>query len=119
MLSRKNDLVMAAGDMATSLNSDVVDVRNLVVGSVQVDFTGAPVGTVKLQCSNDSYQFLKQPEPQPAPTNWTDVADSAVSISAAGNIMYNLSSIGYDLLRVVYTRSSGTGTMTIRMVGKG
>lgn len=119
MISRKNELLLAAGDMSASINSDPIDVKNLVIGSLQLIFTGAPVGSFKLQCSNDVYDFLKQPGIQPAPTNWTDVADSTVAISAAGNVVYNLSSLGYDILRLVYTRSSGTGSLKIRMVGKG
>lgn len=119
MVSRKNELLMSAGSMGASLNSDPIDVKNLIIGSLQIVFTGAPVGSIKLQASDDVYQFLKQPEPQPAPTNWTDIADSTLAIAAAGNIMYNLSSMGYDMVRVVYTRTSGTGTMSIRMVGKG
>jgi len=119
MISRKNELLMAAGDMSGNLTSDPVDVRNLIVASFQIVFTGAPVGTMKLQCSNDVYEYLKQPGIQPAATNWTDVADSALSVTAAGDIVYNLTSLGFDQIRVVYTRSSGTGTMSIRMVGKG
>lgn len=119
MLSRKNELLLAAGDMAATFQSDPVDVRNIVVGSVQIVMTGAPVGTFTLQASNDTFQFLKQPGIEPTPTNWTDVENSSTAISAAGTVMYNLTSIGYDLLRVVYTRTSGTGACQIRVVAKG
>lgn len=119
MISRKNEVLISAQSMAASFNSDPVDVRNLIVGSIQIVFTGAPVGSVKLQSSNDAIQFLDQPGIQPAATNWTDVDSSTLAISAAGTIMYNLTSIGYDQLRVVYTRTSGTGVMNARMVGKG
>jgi hypothetical protein len=119
MISRKNELLMAAGDMSVSINSDPIDVRNLVIASLQIVMTGAPIGTIKLQCSNDTFEYLKQPGIQPAAVNWTDIADSSLGVSAAGNIVYNLTSLGYDQLRVVYTAVSGTGTMSIRMVGKG
>lgn len=119
MVSRKNILVVDAADASASVTSDPIDVRDLVIGSIQVVFTGSTAGTVKLQASNDVYQFLKQPSPQPAPTNWTDVDNSSQSVSGAGTVMYNLTSMGYDILRIVYTRASGTGTMSARMVGKG
>ena len=119
MISRKNEPLIEAVSMATDITSDPIDVRNLIVGSIQCDFTGAPDGNIRLQCSNDTSEFLKQPGIQPAPTNWTDITGSVITISAAGNVMYNLTSIGYDLLRVVYTRNSGTGSLTVRMVGKG
>lgn len=119
MISRKNELLLAAGDMSGNISTDPIDVRNLIVGSIQCEFTGSPNGTMKLQCSNDVAEFLKQPGTQPAPVNWTDITGSSIAVSAAGDIMYNLTSMGYDYLRVVYTASSGTGVLKIRMVGKG
>ena len=121
MISRKNiDVTFAgalSGDMAGSLNSDAIDVRDLIYGSIQTIFTGAPVGTMKLQCSNSlTYATTGQ---QPITPVWTDIQDSSISVAAAGNILYNITNLSYDLIRVVYTRTSGTGTLIGRMVGKG
>jgi hypothetical protein len=119
MISRKNEPLIVAASMAADVVSDPIDVKNIIVGSIQLTFTGSPVGSMKLQCSNDVYDYLKQPGIQPAAVNWTDIDTTTLSVTASGSIVYNLTSIGYDQLRVVYTRTSGTGVLNARMVGKG
>lgn len=66
--------------------------------SIHLVYTGAPVGSLKLQASNDG-------------ATWEDVASSTVAVSAASSTLYNLADQYYRLVRVVYTRTSGTGTI--------
>lgn len=95
-----------AESMGASITSDSQQLIQEVVCCVQAVFTGSPVGSIKLQISNDS-------------SNWTDYTGSATSISAAGDVAWNLSNIGYRYLRVVYTRTSGTGSLSVTVSGKG
>lgn len=123
MISRKSIPVISAGNMAVTITSPYIDVQNMVLGSIQASFTGAPTGTIKLQCSNipsiyQTHQPLSDQIPTPTEV-WTDVANSQAAISAAGNVMWNIADIGYEKLRVVYTATSGTGSLTVVMVGKG
>lgn len=83
--------------------------------SIQIVFTGTPTGTFKLQASDD-------PVPQNGmpfsgiytATNWTDVANSSQAVSAAGSIVWNVSDVMYNYVRVVYTDgSSGSSTAII------
>lgn len=67
---------------------------------IQAVFTGAPVGTIKIQGSND-----------PVLLGYTDIPESITSISAAGNYMINVEFPYYSYVQLVYTRASGTGIM--------
>lgn len=113
--------IITSGNMAGSLSSSGLDMFNMAIGSIQAVFTGSPVGTLKLQISNDIV---------PTPTagaanlasnvvNWTDYTGSSQSISAAGNFMWILDATGYRWLRLVYTFSSGTGTLNVTACNKG
>ncbi len=116
-MSHLNELLVNAASMGADVTSASVNVQYAALGAIQCVFTGTPVGTMKLQASCDVVQ--PTPNSVPAATNWTDVADTSVDVSAAGTILYNLIYIGYDQVRVVYTRTSGSGTLNVRAVAKG
>lgn len=103
------------GSMGASITSPEISVYQTYGWSAQFVFTGSPVGTLKVQVSDDPYQS----EGNVTPTNWTDLADSSQSISAAGDITYNVNLAFYNWIRFVYTRGSGTGTINGRMNSKG
>lgn len=89
----------------TTVNSVALGVPQMFGAAVQVEFTGTPTGTFKLQASSDTW--TANPTPAQLPVNWTDVANSTFTVSSAGNVMWNVSDIQYNWLRVVYTDSSG------------
>lgn len=101
----KYDLASATS-MGASFNSASQQLVQEVVCCIQAVFTGTPNGTFKLQISNDN-------------TNWSDYTGSDYAITTAGNVAWNVSNIGFNYLRVVYTRSSGTGSCSITISGKG
>lgn len=74
-------------------------------------------GSLKLQCTNypleDSRWWLI-PE-----RNWTDVSGSARTLQASGsaNYMDNFLDVNYANVRVVYTNTLGSGSMTIDVCG--
>lgn len=89
--------VISAGDMSTaSLTSTVVNKPNHHHVSFQCVATGAPVGTYTLQESNDG-------------TNWETV--STLAITAAGSARLEAIFVTAPKVRLVYTRTSGTGTL--------
>lgn len=89
-------------DMAATAQSKSMKVVNKRVVSFGLVWTGTPTGTLDLEVSNDD-------------TNWfalsmtlaTQPAGSAASTGASADIG------GWAYARVSYTRSSGTGTLTI------
>jgi len=103
----RQNIIPASTVMNTTINSTPIQVYNCFVYAIQIVFTGTPTGGFKLQSSNDP-AFSSQPG---YPANWTDIANSTFTVSAAGNVEWNVEQVGYNWVRVVYTDSSG-GTST-------
>ena len=97
--------------MNTNITSDPVDIPDIYGYAIQAVYTGTPTGTLKLQASADPFKYSGTPQ---APTNWTDIANSSVDITAAGNYMWNVTGSFYNYVRVVYTDTSG-GTSTAHL----
>lgn len=116
-----NELLSDAQDASVSFNSSPGLLAHVFSFSIQGVITGTAAGTMKLQGSNDPVPDANFRQTAVwTPTNWTDIADSAEPITGAGNIMYDFNHCpGYNWVRVVYTASSGTGTITLRLNTKG
>jgi len=79
--------------------------------SIQAVWTGTPNGTIKLQASSDPINQANQVN---SPINWTDIANSAQVITAAGNFMWNITSTSYNYVQLVYLdASSGSSTAVL------
>lgn len=87
------------------------------IGPQQVDFafgfsvqanilTGSPVGTIKLQSSVDGSTYVDYP-------------GSSFAVSGTGSFIWNVTEVMFSNFQVVYTRTSGTGTMDVFMRYKG
>lgn len=117
------DLIAAtAQDMSSSFNLNGVWLGHICNFSIQLVFTGTPNGTFKLQGSNDagSPDGGSQPFLYSGVTNWTDITGSSQAITTAGDLMYQFENAGFNFVRVVWTRSSSTGSLTsARMQLKG
>lgn len=94
--------------MTANITSNAIDARGIQVASVQAIYTGSPVGTLKLQAANN----LASP-------TWVDIADSSQAISAAGSFVWNINYVGFTTFRLVYTFTSGTGTLSALVCAKG
>lgn len=106
----KPDVVLAlvnADASIASSTSNPIPAANILYVSAQVVATGAPVGVLKFQASNDLSSPLGV-----APTNWTDIASQTVSVGAAGTFLIPTFNACYQYLRVVYTKTSGTGSIS-------
>lgn len=109
-------------DMSISFNLQPIWLANIAQYAIQVVFTGSPAGNFKLQASNDTGQpnGVTEPIQDDQVVNWTDIADSAATVSAAGNVMWNVENVGYNWVRVVWTHTSGGGELTVaRIMAKG
>lgn len=91
--------IITAGDMSGSLTSAVYDLQYKSLAAVQAFYTGSPVGSLVVQGSCDG-------------THWS-TQQTATAISAAGDILLNIGLVGFQFLRVIYTRSSGTGSLLV------
>ena len=98
--------LLTNGDMAADITSPVQQLTQMAMCSIQANFTGSPVGSLILQISNDNLV-------------WTDYTGSSTAVSGAGNFLWNLVSTGFQFVRVFYDRTSGTGSLSITVNGKG
>ncbi len=105
------------GDMSGSITSRAQQLTEMAMACIQAVFTGTPNGTFKLQVST-THKEDNQGNILTAGT-WTDYTGSSQAIVAAGDFAWNLSTTPYPYVRLVYTRSSGTGTLNVTINGKG
>ena len=101
--------ISSACDMATATcTSTTVDLTRTSQYSVQAWYTGSPVGSFQINVSNDPLTCSG------TNTNWAiATGTSATAISAAGTVMYNVTYGNYQCLQTVYTKTSGTGNITV------
>jgi len=90
------------------------DVRSIPAAAVQIGWSGSPVGTLQLQgTTGQPTQSSNQANTWPGP--WA-VIGSPVSLplSTGGTSQaWDLAQTGMSAVQVVYTRTSGTGTVTL------
>jgi hypothetical protein len=99
-------------DMSASFASNPLWLGHICNYSIQLEFTGSPNGTFKLQMSNDPGQPSQQPLVEfNYVKNWTDIKGSDQVITASGDHSWNVQDAGYRWVRFVWTRSSGSGTL--------
>lgn len=103
----------ATKSLAASANSDAFPVKNMTAGAVQIVVSGASSlnGTIKLQASCD--------DGTTSISNWVDVSGASGTLNADGASMWNLTSIGYRWIRLVWTRVGGSGTVAVTVQVKG
>jgi hypothetical protein len=101
-------------DMSASFDMKPVWLGHIAQYAIQLVFTGTPQGNFKLQASCDPGLPNAQGEAVKYSTvvNWTDIADSAATISAAGDLTWNAENVGYEWVRVVWTQTGSSGTLT-------
>lgn len=99
--------------MAASFTSSMLSVLYFRGYSITCTWAGDPAGTLKLQISNDTSDI------EDDVSNWEDLTDSSVTLTGvSGQQVYNIRYVYYNKVRIVYTRSSGTGTITANYTGK-
>lgn len=117
---RSVSYVAIADTVAATRTGSPIPATQVTQCTVIASVAGAtsPVGTLKLQASNDA--ALGFPTSSFVPTTWVDVKTTAVSGNGSYSISYT--NVAYEWLRVVYVATSGTGglvTATFEGVGPG
>lgn len=106
-----NDVILNAQSMGASINSPAIWCGHAYVGALQLVWTGTPVGDFTVQASNNNTQPTNPPTD---PSNWTTLSSSTVAAGGAGgDFIYQLDVLGYLWVRVVFTRTSGSGALTL------
>jgi hypothetical protein len=92
--------IITTSNMNANISSSILDLQGTSAYSVQANYTGAPVGTLTLQISNDGVTFSNFPS-------------NTVAISAAGNTLNKYTRQGERFLLVTYAFTSGSGTLNV------
>lgn len=119
MLIYNKTIIPASTRMNATINSLAMQLENMLGFAIQIVFTGTPTGSFKLQTSCD--QVSKQREVIGANgaitfsvTNWSDVANSTFTVTAAGDVFWNYDETpNWTFVRVVYTDSSSGSSAAI------
>lgn len=116
MRVKNEDLLDDSGpvSLGASVNLKAVWLGHIANYAIQLVFTGSPNGNFQLQASNDPGSIDSASASQQVTniSNWTTISDSAFTVTTAGDVMWDVQNAGYNWVRVIYTRTSGTGTIT-------
>ena len=107
--------IITAGDMSqASLTSTVTDIRYLDNIALQLVMTGTPTGTFAVQVSSD-YNPVTGVAGTFIPIT---LSPAPAATGGAQNIYIDLNQLATPFIRVVYTRSAGSGTLDITITAK-
>ena len=101
-----------------SITSVATNIQYLDNIGIQLNFTGSPNGTFAVQVSAD---YQQDPEGSiRVPGNWIPIAlpSTPLASGSAGQIYIDLNQLSAPYIRVVYTKTSGTGTLNAFVTGK-
>lgn len=112
--------ILINGDMSqATLATTGIEFIQQCSWSIQAVWTGAPVGSFIIQISNDVCAVEPGDNPSANVVNWTTYTNSTVAVSGAGDFLWNSPpNAGYRWVRLFYTKSSGTGSVTATFNGK-
>jgi|ERR1700677_351282 len=110
-----------AGNMLSTLQSNPTNISGMDDVGYSGSFTGAPVGTFSVQASVD-YQPGQNPTDYPMNAGtWTTLPLNG-TVTASGspdNFFIDVTLISAPWIRLVYNPTSGTGTLSVWVCGKG
>lgn len=108
-MKRQNTLLIDAADMTSTIESAWYSVDEFNHGGIHCWWSDTPTGTLSLQYSNES------PSDSSLVVNPATVSGSAQAIAgAAGTHYWDIEVLNAVWVRVVYTASSGSGTLNAR-----
>lgn len=113
LLYQKQGVLVSGGNMSGNITSSGLDALSWSNIDIQAVFTGSPVGTLKLQTSDDVVPNCS------LATNWSDYTGSSSAVSGAGNFTWHISGTGTRCMQVVYTFTSGSGSLNVTFTRKG
>ena len=108
------------GDMSGSITSSVTIIQKLPTVSYDISWSGtSPIGSMSVQVSNTYSENSDGSVRNPG--NWTTVplGTNTTNVNTnTGNGFIDIDVIGAYAIRLVYNRTSGTGTMQAVINGK-
>ena len=130
-MSRKNNLrqfkTIDAGDMSANITSSITNIQFLDNIGIQLNFSGSPVGDFQIEVSADYAQDLNGAVSNPG--NWTPVLlgymlsgsytmDDVIPSSVGSPVYIDLNQLSAPWIRIVYTATSGSGSLDAIITAK-
>ncbi len=108
MPSHVTKQVIVSGSLGADYHSPTIPGHQLLNGSIQLIWTGSPVGNFNVQGSN---QVTNQVDGTDV-TDWTTLSGSTEAAGGiADSFIYNFVPVCWQWIRIIYTYTSGTGTL--------
>lgn len=124
--ARPTTVIKAASMAAATITSSPTILQSLSMVSYSVVWTGSsPIGTLSVQASNDVQIGIDGTVVAGTGTwntlyfNYNGSLVSSIPVSGnSGNGLINLSNLSFYAIQLVYTKTSGTGSLTATVTGK-
>lgn len=104
---------MSQASIVSTNLTPAADMTSMFSYAIQIITSGNAVGILSVQGSCDQGNDLTTN----VITNWTTVLSQA--LNAPDNMIANIADVSYRWVRVVYTRTSGSGNLLVQLNGKG
>lgn len=111
-------IVMNAVSLAASTTSVITNIKMISICSYSLSWTGTPTGEFTVEVCND---YVPADSKIPAQTgNWVTIplSEQVLANGDSGSAYIDIDTIGCTWIRLRYTRSSGTGSVTAFIGGK-
>lgn len=120
-MARKNTLegsqVITAQSMGADVTSAITCIQWLDNITYQCNFTGTPTGTFSVHGSVD-HQEVNNVVVRAGTFVPITLDPSPVASGSAGSVLINLNQLAFPYIKLVYTRTSSTGTLNAYISGK-
>ena len=103
-----NEKIVDAATMGGNVTSAIAEMDHMGMASIYAAWTGTPTGTLAVQVTVNGVEWVAPP-----------TALTASPAGSAGSVVWTMPDLTWKAIRVVYTRSSGTGTLNAWVNAKG
>lgn len=110
--------LVAAGDMSASITSLATNIQQVDNVGIQLNFTGSPTGTFSVQVSADHTEDVNKNVIVAGHWESLTLSPTPTASGTSGDIYIDLNQLSAPWVRIVYTRSSGTGSLDAYVTGK-
>lgn len=109
--------VVSAGSLGANYTSPAIETAQQDNIGLQMNWTGTPTGVFSIQISMDYAQDYMGNVTNAG--NWATIVNSITAVGSADVAYVDLNQMSAPYVRVVYTRTSGTGAVDIYVTSKG
>lgn len=115
-MQQSNEAIVVAGDMSGNIFSIPVNVNQIYLYSIQVVWTGTPVGNFTVEASDDP----GTDQLGTGVVNWTTMANSQIpTLGDSGDWLFRGLNVSEKWVRLKYTAGSSSGILNARFNAKG